>query len=103
LRRFWNVAVPGLRPQLFFITVLGLIGAFQVFETIYILAGKSGDAGARFGPNDSALTMVPLIYHSGFETFEMGKSAAYAYILFVMILILTGIQFAVYRRKEATE
>jgi len=33
----------------------------------------------------------------------MGKSAAYAYILFVMILILTGIQFAVYRRKEATE
>lgn len=100
-RRFWNVAVPGVRPQLFFVTVLGLIGAFQVFETIYILAGKSGDAGARFGPNDSALTMVPLIYHTGFETFEMGKSAAFAYILFLMILILTGVQFGQYRRKEA--
>lgn len=99
-RRFWNIAVPGVRPQLFFVTVLGLIGAFQVFETIYILAGKSGDAGARFGPNDSALTMVPLIYHTGFETFEMGKSAAFAYILFVMILILTGLQFGQYRRKQ---
>ncbi|MGV3614747.1 MAG: extracellular solute-binding protein [Fimbriimonas sp.] len=99
-RRFWNIAVPGVRPQLFFVTVLGLIGAFQVFETIYVLAGKSGDAGARFGPNDSALTMVPLIYHTGFETFEMGKSAAFAYILFVMILIVTALQFGQYRRKQ---
>ncbi len=103
LRRFWNIAVPGLRPQLFFITVLGVIGAFQVFETIYVLAGKSGDAGARFGPNDSALTMVPLIYHTGFETFEMGKSAAYAYILFIIILAISAIQFGVYRRKEGKE
>lgn len=102
-RRFWNIAIPGLRPQMFFITVLGLIGAFQVFETIYVLAGKSGDAQARFGANDSALTMVPLIYHTGFETFEMGKSAAFAYILFVMILILTGAQFAFYRRSEVRE
>jgi len=102
-RRFWNIAVPGLRPQLFFITVLGLIGAFQVFETIYVLAGKSGDAGARFGPNDSALTMVPLIYHTGFETFEMGKSAAFAYILFVMILIVTAIQTKIYQAKEGRE
>lgn len=100
-RRFWNVAVPGLRPQLFFVTVLGLIGSFQVFETIYVLAGKSGEAGARFGPNDSALTLVPLIYHTGFETFEMGKSAAFAYILFIMILALTAVQFGVYRRKGA--
>lgn len=103
IRRFVNVAVPGLRPQLLFTSVLGLIGSFQVFETIYVLAGKSGDAQARFGPNDSALTMVPLIYHTGFETFEMGKSAAYAYILFVMILILTVLQMRVYRKKEGAE
>lgn len=100
-RRFWHVALPGLRPQLFFTTVLGLIGSFQVFELIYTLAGKSGDAGARFGPNDSALTMVPLIYHTGFETFEMGKSAAIAYVLFAIILLLTMGQIFVYRRVEA--
>lgn len=100
-RRFLNVAIPGLRPQIFFISVLGLMGSFQVFETIYVLAGKSGDAGARFGPNDSALTLVPLIYHTGFETFEMGKSAAYAYLLFFMILIFTVVQFRVYARKGA--
>jgi ABC-type sugar transport system permease subunit len=101
LRQFWNIAVPGLRPQILFVTVLGLMGAFQVFETIYTLANKSGDAGARFGPNDSALTLVPLIYHTGFETFEMGKSAAIAYVLFVMILALTAVQIQFYRRREA--
>lgn len=98
-RRFWNIALPGLRPQIFFIAVLGLIGAFQVFEPIYMLANKSGDAGARFGPNDSALTLVPLIYHTGFETYEMGRSAAIAYVMFLLILALTAIQFKTYRRR----
>lgn len=99
-RRFFNIAVPGLRPQILFTAVLGVIGSFQVFETIYTLAGKSGDAGARFGPNDSALTMVPLIYHTGFETFEMGKSAAIAYLLFGLILIMTFVQLQIYKRAE---
>lgn len=99
VRRFWNIALPGIRPQVFFISVLGLIGAFQVFEPIYMMANKSGDAAARFGPNDSALTLVPLIYHNGFETYEMGKSAAIAYVMFVLILALTALQFRVYRRK----
>lgn len=100
VRQFWHVAIPGLRPQILFLTVLGLIGGFQVFESIYTLAGKSGDAGARFGPNDSALTMVPLIYHSGFENFEMGKSAAIAYVLFALILAVTALQLKFYRRRE---
>lgn len=100
-RRFWHVALPGIRPQIFFVTVLGLIGSFQVFELIYTLAGKSGDAQARFGPNDSALTVVPMIYHFGFETYEMGKAAAVAYVLFAIILALTVVQLAVYRRVEA--
>lgn len=101
IRRFFNIALPGLRPQLLFVSVLGLIGAFQVFETIYTLANKSGDAGARFGPNDSAMTLVPLIYHTGFETFEMGKSSAIAYILFALILALTVVQIRFYRRGGA--
>lgn len=99
-RRFWSVAVPGIRPQVFFISVLGVIGAFQVFETIYLLANKSGDAVARFGPSDSGQTVVPLLYHYGFETYEMGKSAATAYVLFAIVLVLTAIQLRVYRKGD---
>lgn len=103
VKRFWKIAIPGIRPQVFFISVVGIIGAFQVFETIYVLANKSGNAGARFGVNDSALTMVPLIYHTGFEKFEMGSASAIAYVLFVFILIITAIQFAIQKRSMAAE
>ncbi len=100
LRRFWNIAVPGVRPQVFFVSVLGIIGSFQVFEIIYVLADKSGNADARFGPNDAGQTVVPLLYHYGFETFEMGKSAAVAYVLFLIILAITAVQLKIYRRGE---
>ncbi len=102
-RKFWNISLPGLRPQLIFISVLGLIGGFQVFETIYMLGGGAGEAGAKFGPNDSGMTMVPLVYHTGFETFEMGRSSAIAYILFAIILVFTILQFRMYREKGASE
>ncbi|MBS1706902.1 MAG: extracellular solute-binding protein [Armatimonadetes bacterium] len=100
--RLWHVVLPGIRPQMFFISVLGVIGAFQVFETVFLMANKSGDAAARFGPNDSGLTMVPLIYNKGFETMQMGLSSAIAYILFVAVLALTAIQFRVFNRKEVS-
>ena len=97
-RQFLNVAIPGIQPQIMFASVLGLIGSFQVFEAIYTLSSKSSDAQARFGPNDSALTIVPLIYHKGFETYEMGMAAASAYVLFGIILLLTLLQLRLYRK-----
>jgi multiple sugar transport system permease protein len=98
-RRFFSISLPGLRPQILFVAVLGLIGGFQVFEPIYMLGGGAGEAGAKFGPNDSGMTMVPLIYHTGFETFEMGKSTAIAYILFAIIFIFTIVQLRLFRER----
>lgn len=99
--KFWNISLPGLRPQLLFVAVLGLIGGFQVFEPIYMLGGGAGEAGARFGPNESGMTMVPLVFHTGFETFEMGRASAIAYILFAVILVFTLVQLHFYSRRGA--
>lgn len=101
LRRFRHVALPGVRPQIFFISIMGFIGSMQVFEPIYILAGKSGNAEARFGPNDSGLTLAPLIYREGFETFRMGEAAAYSYLLFIIVMILSLVQLKAAQRGEA--
>ncbi len=100
LRRFRHVALPGVRPQIFFISIMGFIGSMQVFEPIYILAGKSGNAEARFGPNDSGLTLAPLIYREGFETFRMGEAAAYSYLLFAIVLVLSLVQLRWAQRGE---
>jgi ABC-type sugar transport system permease subunit/ABC-type glycerol-3-phosphate transport system substrate-binding protein len=100
-QKFWHVSLPGIRPQLFFALIMGLIGSFQVFEQIYMLGGGSGYAGSKFGPNDAGRTMVPLIYDLGFEQFKMGRASAVAYILFVVILVFTMLQLRILRQKTA--
>jgi multiple sugar transport system permease protein len=100
-QKFWHISLPGIRPQLFFALIMGLIGSFQVFEQIYMLGGGSGYAGSKFGPNDAGRTMVPLIYDLGFEQFKMGRASAVAYILFLVILVFTMLQLRVLRQKMA--
>lgn len=95
--RFLNVSLPGLKPQIFFTVVMSLISGYQVFEPIYMLGGGSGEAGSKFGPNDSGLTMVPLMYHYGFERLQMGHASAVAYILFTVIFMFTLFQLRLFK------
>ncbi len=90
VQRFFRITLPLLSPTTFMLVVLSIIGGFQVFEYSYVMT--------RGGPLYSTLTMVLLIYQRAFETFEMGYASALAYILFVILLVLTVIQFRMQRR-----
>ena len=81
---FAKITVPLLRPTLFFIVTLGLIGTYQVFDQIYVMS--SG------GPAKTTLTMAWMVYRNGFRNSEMGLGAAIAIMLFVIIFTLTLIQ-----------
>lgn len=78
-----------------------MIWAFQVFEPIYMLGGGAGEAGTKFGPDDAGLTLVPLVYQTGFEYFKMGKASAIAYILFAFIFVLTLFQVKTLKRERS--
>jgi multiple sugar transport system permease protein len=82
---FRYVTLPSLTPVLFFTVVWGLINAFQVFDSPYILT--SG------GPGDSSRTVVMYIYETGFRFFQMGYASSVALSLFAVVVILTAIQF----------
>lgn len=97
LGRFRHIVLPGLRAQILFTMVMGLIGGFQVFEIIYMLSGGTGYAGSKFGPNDSGMTLVPLVFRYGFEWFRMGEASAYSYVLFAVIFVFTILQFRLFR------
>jgi multiple sugar transport system permease protein len=75
------VTVPMLRPALFLVTTLGLIGTWQVFDQIYVM-GKGAPAGT---------TMTPafLSYNTSFTSNNWGSGAAMAFIIFVIIVLLT--------------
>ena len=82
---FKNVTVPMLSPTIFFVVIITAISSFQVFDLIYLMT--------QGGPFDSTNVLVYAIYKNAFEYFNVGKASAIAYVLFVLILILTLIQW----------
>ena len=86
--QFRNVTLPIISPYIFFQLIMGTIGALQEFDRVYVLGGGSGSAG----PLDSLLVPVLYLFNNAFRYFKMGYASAIAWIIFVVILILTLIQ-----------
>ena len=82
---FKNVTVPLLSPTIFFVVIITAISSFQVFDLIYLMT--------QGGPFDSTNVLVYAIYKNAFEYFNVGRASAIAYVLFVIILVLTLIQW----------
>ncbi len=82
---FKNITVPLLAPTTFFVVIITTISSFQIFDLIYLMT--------EGGPLDSTNVLVYAIYKNAFEYFNIGKASALAYVLFVIILVLTLIQW----------
>jgi sn-glycerol 3-phosphate transport system permease protein len=91
LRTFVRIVFPLLSPTLFFLVIVSVINAFQSFGQIHILT-KGGPAG-------STEVMVYSIYKDAFINFQFGTGSAQALVLFLIILLLTVLQFTVLERK----
>lgn len=89
---FTRITLPLLRPTLFFVITLGLIGTFQVFDQIYVMS--SG------GPAKTTLTVAYLVYRNGFNNSQMGLAAAIALLLFIIIFTLTLVQRRITEGKK---
>jgi multiple sugar transport system permease protein len=81
---FRKITVPLLRPSIFFVVTLGLIGCFQVFDQVYVIS--SG------GPSKTTLTIAYMVYQNGFNRSAMGLAAATAILLFIIIFFFTMVQ-----------
>jgi multiple sugar transport system permease protein len=85
MRRFFNVTLPLLGPTLLFVGVITMIGYFQLFSEPYVMT--------QGGPLRSTTSVVLMMYEEGFRWWRMGYAASIAFVLFVVILIATLIQF----------
>jgi multiple sugar transport system permease protein len=83
--RFRGVVLPLLTPAIFFTGVLSLIGAFQVFDQVFVLVKPR--------PTDATITIVYFIYENGFKFFKMGYASAASWILFLIVALFTAIYF----------
>lgn len=92
-QRFRMVTVPMLKPTVFTVVTLGLVGTWQVFDQIYTTGG-AGD------PAKTLLTPAFLSYQSSFTKNQWGEGAAIAFILFGIIIVMAAIQRWVMRDKD---
>jgi multiple sugar transport system permease protein len=92
ITRFWRITVPLITPTLFFVTVLTVIRALQVFDIVYLMIPRNSPAF------ESTRPIVYFFYQSAFVENEKGFAAAVAFVLFVLIAALTAVQFRLQRR-----
>ncbi|GAB6930500.1 sugar ABC transporter permease [Paenibacillus sp. JCM 10914] len=86
-----RITIPLLTPIHFFVIVMGIIGAFQSFSQIYVLAVDGG-------PEYSGATVVYYIFQHAFEYFNMGYASSVAWVLGILIFMVTLVQFKLSNR-----
>ena len=86
-QKFINVTLPMLTPVIFFNLIMSIVWSFQIFTQVYVMTQGQG------GPADSTLVLVLYIYQKAFKFHQMGYASALSWILFIIILIATLIQF----------
>ncbi|NJP92406.1 sugar ABC transporter permease [Nonomuraea sp. FMUSA5-5] len=92
-QRFRRVTLPMLKPTMFLVLTLGLIGTWQVFDQIYVMS--QGD------PAKTTLTPAFLSYRTAFRDFDYGAGTAISFVLFLIIVVLTLVQRWVMRERRA--
>lgn len=83
VRQFWHVTLPMLTPVIFFNVVMGLIQSVQAFTQIYLVSDGQGD------PAGSTLTLSLHLFLAAFKDLEMGYASAMAWVLFVLVMLVT--------------
>lgn len=88
-QRLWYVTLPMISPVILFNVITGLIGAFQYFTEVHVMTGGSGR------PADSTLMMSIYLWQTAFQFFKIGYASAQAWVLFLIIVVLTIVLFRI--------
>lgn len=84
LKIFLQITVPMVKSTIFFVVIITIISSFQVFDLIFLMT--------KGNPLNSTNVLVYWLYQNAFEYFDTGKASAIAYILFILVFILTLLQ-----------
>lgn len=92
IRQFFTITLPLLSPTIFFVTIMSLISAFQMFDLIFLMISKTSMAV------DSTMSIVYLFYKNAFDFLDKGYAAAISILLFLIILVITVIQLRLQKK-----
>jgi ABC-type sugar transport system permease subunit len=93
---FWHITLPGIRPVLIYVIVIGTIVGFQLFELPYVLLQGPG-------PNGRGLTIVMYLFLMGFGNGDLGYASAIGWILVLILLAISLTQIKLWRTAAGSE
>lgn len=88
----WHVTLPSIRPTLLFVTMILTINSLQVFDLVYVMTNG--------GPLFATDTLVTMMFREGFTNFDLGYASAIAWVLFLIILLLSALQLRLFRYQD---
>ncbi|NCD05252.1 MAG: sugar ABC transporter permease [Spirochaetia bacterium] len=91
-RKIFNITIPLLKPTLVLCLILQVIASFNIFGQVFVMTGG--------GPHGATRVLVQYIYETGFTYFKMGYSAAMSYILFLIIMIISFVQYLLLGKND---
>jgi len=91
-RQFWHITLPMLKPTLLMVSILTVAGYFQLFAEPYVMT--------EGGPLQSTVSVLYLMYEDGFKWWNLGAASAVAFVLFVIIFVVTTLLLKLSRRGE---
>jgi multiple sugar transport system permease protein len=94
-QKFWRITVPLVKPALVMVITLGIIGTWQVFDSVFLIT--SGE------PEGTTLTPAYLAYTTSFSDQAWGQGAAIAFLLFIIIIVFTAFQRFVLRDRDTAK
>ena len=95
-QEFWHVTLPMLSPVLFYVAVISMIGSFQIFDNVYVLTSTNGATAG--GPGTATRVIVIDLFQNAFVNSRMGYASAQAWILCIIIMVLTWAMFRMSKR-----
>ncbi|GBK63983.1 sugar ABC transporter permease [Paenibacillus macerans] len=98
LQKFRRITVPLISGTTFLVLIMSTISTFQAFEQIYVMTGGALDASSAGGPNKASLVLMIYLYQEGFSFLRMGYASAIAWVLFVILFLLTAVQMSLQKK-----
>ena len=101
VQRFFSITLPCVAPVLVYQAILNIINSFQYFTQVYVIINASSGAGssnAGGGPANSILMYPLYLFNTAFSYMKMGRASAMAWILFVVVSIMTFVMIKVTRK-----
>ncbi len=96
VQRFFHITLPGISPVIFFQLIMGIINNFQYFTQAYLMIGSTTGGQLNVssgGPENSLLFYALYLYNKAFSSFKMGEASAMAWILFIIVALVTFLIF----------